>query len=99
MGRGYWLPPAYENLAACDGFYIEAEAVYTGDPYDDWEKFINTLSVKLSYREKTLEKNMRMETLRRRPKPVCGTAKPACGHYRGRRRRLCGCVRRDSRGL
>lgn len=56
MGRGYWLPPAYENLAACDGFYIEAEAVYTGDPYDDWEKFINTLSVKLSYREKTLEK-------------------------------------------
>ena len=54
MGRGYWLPPAYENLAACDGFYIEAEAVYTGDPYDDWEKFINTLSVKLSYREKTL---------------------------------------------
>jgi len=34
MGRGYWLPPAYENLAACDGFYIEAEAVYTGDPYD-----------------------------------------------------------------
>ena len=56
MGRGYWLPPADENLAACDGFYIEAEAVYTGDPYDDWEKFINTLSVKLSYREKTLEK-------------------------------------------
>ena len=52
----YWRPPAYENLAACDGFYIEAEAVYTGDPYDDWEKFINTLSVKLSYREKTLEK-------------------------------------------
>ena len=51
MGRGYWLPPAYENLAACDGFYIEAEAVY-----DDWEKFINTLSVKLSYRERRWKK-------------------------------------------
>lgn len=56
MGRGYWLPPSYENLAACDGFYIDAGAVYTDNPYDDWEKFINTLSFKLSYREKTLKK-------------------------------------------
>lgn len=56
MGRGYWLPPAHENLAACDGFYVEAEAIYTSDPYDDWEKFINTLSAKLSYRENTLKK-------------------------------------------
>ena len=44
--------------------YIEAEAVYTGDPYDDWEKFINTLSVKLSYREKTLEKMCIRDRLR-----------------------------------
>ena len=28
MGRGYWLPPAHENLAACDGFYVEAYRPY-----------------------------------------------------------------------
>ena len=56
MGRGYWLPPSAENLVACDGFYIDAAAIYTTDPYEDWEKFLNTLCVKLSYREKTLQR-------------------------------------------
>lgn len=56
MGRGYWLPPSCENLAACDGFYVDADAVYTTGPDQDWGKFIDTLSVKLSYREKTLTK-------------------------------------------
>ena len=45
MGRGYWLPPSAENLVACDGFYIDAAAIYTTDPYEDWEKFLNTLCV------------------------------------------------------
>ncbi len=84
MGRGYWLPPAYENLAACDGFYIEAEAVYTGDPYDDWEKSIHAQQLS-SLPEKTW-KNMRMETLRAGQSRYVLFAKPACGHYRGRRR-------------
>ena len=52
MGRGYWLPPAYENLAACDGFYIEAEAVYTGDPYDDWENYLSRSAFKLLRRKR-----------------------------------------------
>ena len=56
MGRGYWLPPSAENLVACDGFYIDAAAIYTTDPYGDWGKFLNTLCVKLSYREKTLQR-------------------------------------------
>lgn len=57
MGRGYWLPPAYENLTAYDGFYIESSAVYTGDLEQDWNRFLQTLCTKLSYRNKTLTKN------------------------------------------
>ncbi len=56
MGRGYWLPPSCENLAAYDGFYIDSSAVYTDNLEQDWNKLLNTLSVKMSYRDKTLKK-------------------------------------------
>ena len=42
--RGYWLPPGYGKLIAYDGYYIEAEAVYTTpDIYTDWERFLTSL--------------------------------------------------------
>lgn len=56
MGRGYWLPPAYENLTAYDGFYIDSSAVYTENLEQGWNELLHKLSVKMSYRDKTLKK-------------------------------------------
>lgn len=56
MGRGYWLPPSHENLAAYDGFYIDSNAVYKENPDQDWEIMLHKLCVKMAYREKTLRK-------------------------------------------
>ena len=54
MGRGYWLPPSYENLPAYDGFYIDSSAVYTDDPDQDWENLLHKICVKMAYHEKKL---------------------------------------------
>lgn len=56
MGRGYWLPPAHENLFAYDGFYIDSNAVYKENPDQGWENLLYKLCVKMAYREKTLRK-------------------------------------------
>ena len=41
MGRGYLVPNGAEDLVAFDCFYIDREAVYTGDnEYDDWSRFV-----------------------------------------------------------
>ena len=56
MGRGYWLPPSCETLAAYDGFYIDSSAVYTDNLEQGWNSLLNTLSVKMSYHDKTLKK-------------------------------------------
>lgn len=56
MGRGYWLPPSCENLAAYGGFYIDSSAVYTDNLDQDWENLLNMLCVKMTYREKTLQR-------------------------------------------
>ncbi len=56
MGRGYWLPPRNEELAASDGFFIDGTAVYTENTTESWEKFLESLCQKLSFRERTLER-------------------------------------------
>lgn len=56
MGRGYWLPPAHENLPAYDGFYIASSAVYKQNPDQDWEDLLNKLCTKMAYHEKTLQR-------------------------------------------
>lgn len=56
MGRGYWLPPKAEDLAAYDGFYIDSDAIYSGDTEKDWNRFLELLCKKLSFHEKTLRK-------------------------------------------
>lgn len=56
MGRGYWLPPSCETLIAYDGFYIDSNAVYTDSLELGWNDFINTLCKKMSFYDKTLEK-------------------------------------------
>lgn len=56
MGRGYWLPPRAKELAACDGFYIDSDAVYTsGNTTADWNSFLNTLCKQLTFHERTFE--------------------------------------------
>lgn len=56
MGRGYWLPPAHENLPAYDGFYIDSNAVYKENLDQDWENLLNKLCIKMAYHEKTLRR-------------------------------------------
>lgn len=56
MGRGYWLPPQHDELAASDGFFLDGKAVYTDEPNADWEKFLESLCRKLTFQEKTFKK-------------------------------------------
>ena len=56
MGRGYWLPPRAKDLAACDGFYIDSGAVYTGELEQDWNRFLELLCKKLRFHERTLQR-------------------------------------------
>lgn len=62
MGRGYWLPPQSENLAACDGFYIDTKAVYIKDPDTDWPDFLDALSRQMIIKERTLRKVQRWKS-------------------------------------
>ncbi len=35
--RGYYQPPGHENLAGCDGFYVDNSVLYqSGDIESDW---------------------------------------------------------------
>lgn len=62
MGRGYWLPPQSENLAACDGFYVDSKAVYTMNPDAEWEAFLEKLAQRLIEKEHTLRKVQRWQS-------------------------------------
>ena len=55
MGRGYWLPPNYEELAASDGFYVEADRVYGADIATGWESFLETVCRKLKIKDYTFQ--------------------------------------------
>lgn len=59
MGRGYWLPPQSENLAACDGFYIDSSAVYGNDQNAGWTEFLEKFSRRMIVKERTLRKIQR----------------------------------------
>lgn len=55
MARGYWLPENYENLPACDGFYVDADAVYAnGNVEDVWETVVDSCIEKLIFKDPTL---------------------------------------------
>ena len=56
MGRGYWLPPQHDELAAYDGFFLDGKAVYTDEPNADWEKFLESLCRKLIFQDNTFKK-------------------------------------------
>ena len=46
MGRGYWLPPSHENLAAYDGFYIDSNAVNKENQDHQRQKMLHKLCEK-----------------------------------------------------
>jgi len=56
MGRGYWLPPRHEHLAACDGFYIDSNAVYANGIDEGWYRLLEVLCKKITYHENSFEK-------------------------------------------
>lgn len=56
MGRGYWLPPDHEMLAAFDGFYVDSSAVYTDSISAGWERFLDQLSKVLMLKERSFKK-------------------------------------------
>lgn len=93
MGRGYWLPPQHDELAASDGFFLDGKAVYTDEPNADWEKFLESLCRKLTFQDNTFKKLCNWK--------VCGTLNntevqakcPFCGDYKYR---MYLCHREDS---
>lgn len=59
MGRGYWLPPKHECLKACDGYYIDSDAIYQSDQPDmekDWNRFLERLCKRIMFQDQTLTK-------------------------------------------
>lgn len=56
MGRGYWIPENHDRLAACDGFYIDSRAAYAKGITEGWERFLDRLSKRLCFRERTFRR-------------------------------------------
>lgn len=56
MGRGYWLPPCQELLIASDGFYVDSSAVYGDDISAGWDRLLDSVSKRLIFKEKTLNR-------------------------------------------
>lgn len=62
MGRGYWLPPGADKLAACDGFYIQGDAIYKSDFSKDWDTFLQNLCNGLCFKDRSFLKICAWET-------------------------------------
>lgn len=63
MGRGYWYPPNGENLAACDGFFIDAQAVYQKEIENDWNAFLSTVCEGMRRKDPNLQTVKNWETV------------------------------------
>ena len=56
MGRGHWTPPCAEACAACDGFYVDCDAVYKGDVETGWEEFLTRFCRRMSGKDHSLQR-------------------------------------------
>lgn len=55
MARGYWQPPNCENLIACDGYFVDANAIPEMDEEKSWDSFLELVSKALLQKENTLK--------------------------------------------
>ena len=55
MGRGYWVPPNSKKLPACDGYYVNVNAIAETDIEKRWNTFLEQVSKGLQSKEKSLK--------------------------------------------